>query len=473
MTPPRRLSSPRTICILLRMKLSGVACPDALTGLSAVAQARAVRAREVRPRELVEASLRRIDEIDPLLNCMRVVRADAALAEADAVEARVRAGEELPLAGVVTAVKENAALAGERLQSGTASPEPRGTHDAEVVRRLRAAGAVVIGTTAMPELALWAATESPTWGITRNPHALDRTPGGSSGGSAVAVAAHLVALAQGDDGGASIRVPAACCGLVGLKPQRGRIPTTPHPERWFGLTHLGFLARDAADAALALHTIGDDLPAFSLAGPLRVAMVLKPPLPVPVSAEAAQVTRATADRLANLGHRVHEVAANWGLLGPAILPRYLAGAAQERSWLADPNAVDRRTRSVATWGARMPARLLRHALESEARHRARLLEMFGDADVLLTPTTTKPAPPAGELLKRGAVRALVNMSAFIAFTAPWNLTGQPAISVPAGHDHTGVPLGAQLVARPGREDVLLYLATQLEVNKPPKRTHLT
>jgi amidase len=466
-----RLSSPRTIYILLRMKLSGVACPDAPTGLSAVAQARAVRAREVRARELVEASLRRMDEIDPLVNCMGVVRADAALAEADAVEARVRAGEELPLAGVVTAVKENAALAGERLQSGTASPEPRGTHDAKVVRRLRAAGAVVIGTSAMRELAMGAATESPTWGIIRNPHALDRTPGGSSGGWAVAVAAHLVALAQGDDGGASIRVPAACCGLVGLKPQRGRIPTTPHPERWVGLTPLGFRAPRRSRCSAG--------PAHHRRRPTR--FLVGRPAARGNGAQAA-ATRPGVRR-GRPGHPRHRRPAHehWGTVCMRS-PQTGACSARRSSRATSPvrprsgpgwPIPDRRTRSVATWGTRMPARLLRHALESEARHRARLLEMFGDADVLLTPTTTKPAPPAGELLKRGAVGALVNMSAFIAFTAPGNVTGQPATSVPAGHDHTGVPLGAQLVARPGRKDVLLYLATQLEVNKPPKRTHLT
>lgn len=444
--------------------------PDELTALGAAAQAAAVRAGDVRPRELAEAALRRIFRIDPDLNSVRVVRPDAALSEADDVERRVRAGEPLPLAGVVTAVKENVALTGESLCSGTASPEPPGAVDAEVVRRLRAAGAVIVATTAMPELALWAATETEHWGVTRNPYAPDRSPGGSSGGSAAAVAAHLVALGQGDDGGASIRVPAACCGLVGLKPQRGRIPTAPHPERWYGLTHVGFLARDAADAALALHAIGDPLPHTGVSGPLRIAMTLRPPLPVRVAPEVAAATRAVADRLAALGHDVVEIDPDWGLLGPAILPRYLAGAAQERSWLADPDAVDRRTRRIAGLGAHIPSRTLARARAAEPHHAARLLAMLGGADVLLTPTTTRPAPPAGALLRRGATRALADMSAFIAFTAPWNLTGQPAISVPSGLDAAGVPLGAQLVARPGREDVLLSLAAALETDHTTERT---
>lgn len=449
-------------CIRVRMKCAMIEPPDELSALGAAGQAAAVRVGEVRPRELVEAAVRRIHRVDPQLNSIRLLRAEAALAEADVVEARVRAGEDLPLAGVVTAIKENVALAGERLTSGTGSPEPPAAADAEVVRRLRSAGAVIVATTAMPELALWAATESPSWGITRNPHALDRTPGGSSGGSAAAVAAHLVALGQGDDGGASIRVPAAYCGLVGLKPQRGRVPTAPHAERWYGLTHVGFLTRDADDAALVLGCTGDDLRPAASCGPLRIAMTLRPPLPVPVAAEVSAATRALAVRLSELGHDVVETEPDWGVLGPAMIPRYLAGAAQERAWLTDPRAVDRRTRAVAAAGARIPRRAVAGARASEPRHRDRLLAMFGRADVLLTPTTTRPAPPAGALLRRGALRAFADMSARIAFTAPWNLTGQPAISVPAGRDARGVPLGAQLIARPGREDVLLSLAAALQ-----------
>lgn len=445
--------------IRMRIKL-----PDSndLCALSASEQARAVRSGELRPRELVEASLARIRQIDPMLNCVRTTRDDAALAEADIVESRVRAGEDLPLAGVVTAVKDNWPIAGEISASGTASPESPAVQDSEVVKRLRTAGAVIVAITTMPELALWATTESPTFGVTRNPYDPSRSPGGSSGGSAAAVAASLVALAQGDDGGASIRVPAACCGLVGLKPQRGRIPTDPFTDRWYGLSHIGFLARDADDAELALCSTTRDLPSVQSLSETHIAMTLKPPLPVPVSAEVKAATCSVAERLADLGHRVEEVKPEWGFLAPAIFPRYLAAAAQEHAALVDPSATDRRTRVLAGIGSAVPDWMRARAHAAEPRHRERLNSMFGDADVLLTPTTTTTAPAAGELLARGAPNAFARMSAFIAFTAPWNLTGQPAISVPAGFDEHGVPIGAQLVARPGREDVLLTLAKALE-----------
>ena len=185
--------------------------------------------------ELLELCLARIDRLDGRLNAFRVVFRDAARSEAEAADRARASGDRRPLLGIPVAVKDNVAVAGHAPGMGTGSPEPVAGRDAEQVRRLRAAGAVVVGTTHLPELALWPFTESQTWGATRNPWSTEHTTGGSSGGSAAAVAAGLVAAATASDGGGSIRIPAACCGLVGLKPQRGRVPLAPDTEHWHGL----------------------------------------------------------------------------------------------------------------------------------------------------------------------------------------------------------------------------------------------
>src|SRR2546421_1189860 len=210
-----------------------------------------LRAGEVTPRELVELYLARIERLDPQVNAFVSVRTDAALGEADAALGRLRAGESGPLLGVPVAVKDNVDIAGEITGCGTGANETPASADAEVVHRLRAAGAPMLGKTTLPELAMWGhLTETETRGATRNPWNPERTTGGSSGGSAAAVAAGLAPVALGSDGGASIRVPSAMCGLLGLKPTRGRISTLPDPEHWHGLTVFGGLARSVLDAAL-------------------------------------------------------------------------------------------------------------------------------------------------------------------------------------------------------------------------------
>lgn len=199
----------------------------------------------------MELYLKRIERLNPQLNAFVSVRAEEALAEADAALVRLRAGEAGSLLGVPVAVKDNVDIAGEVTAHGTDAARSKAPADAEVVRRLRAAGAPMLGKTALPELAMWGHfTESQTFGVTRNPWHTGRSTGGSSGGSAAAVAAGLAPVALGSDGGASIRVPSATCGLFGLKPQRGRISTMPDPQHWHGLTVLGGLARSVLDAAL-------------------------------------------------------------------------------------------------------------------------------------------------------------------------------------------------------------------------------
>ena len=283
-------------------------------------QAELLRAGEVSSRELVELYLGRIERIDPDVNAYRVVMAERALAGADEADRRIAAGEAAPLLGVPIAVKDNVDVEGELTTLGTRAHGPPARADAEVVRRLRAAGAVLLGKTNLPELAIMGTTESPTWGVTRNPWDLERTPGGSSGGSGAAVAAGLAAGAHATDGAGSIRIPAANCGLFGLKPQRGRVTLMPEPEHWTGMSVGGCLTRSVLDTALYLDAVGGGAAGDAHAaapsprpfadhartppGRLRVAVSVKPSLPVPVHAEVRLAVEEAAELLRSLGHEV-------------------------------------------------------------------------------------------------------------------------------------------------------------------------
>src|SRR4051812_23911860 len=252
----------------------------------AAEQARLIRDGEVSSREVVQATLARIDQLDPVLNAYRVVLAERALVEADQADARRRAGNERPLLGVPVAIKDDVDVAGEPTAWGTAAHGGPVAQDAEAVRRLRAAGAIVLGKTLVPEITMLPATDTTTFGSTRNPWDLGRTPGGSSGGSAAALAAGLAGVALGSDGAGSIRTPSAWTGLFGLKPTRARAPVAPHADAWQGLSANGPLARRVADAALFLDaTVTDDgVPEGGFAaaaarapGRLRIAVSTKAP----------------------------------------------------------------------------------------------------------------------------------------------------------------------------------------------------
>lgn len=427
-------------------------------------QAELVRSRAVSSRELVELCLERIDRLDPRLRAFRVVLAESALAAADEAD-RAQPTDARPLHGVPVAIKDDTDVAGEVTAHGLLDPgEPAGA-DAPAVANLRAAGAVIVGKTHVPELEALAATESLAFGATRNPWDPARTPGGSSGGSGAAVAAGLVPAALGTDGAGSIRIPAACCGLYGLKPQRGRVPMR---DGWNGLAAAGALTRSVLDTAVfddaAAPGAGFTAAAGRDPGELRVAWSVRLPRGVVTSVEAEQraAVTATADRLRALGHRVEERDPDYGAAALNVATRYLHGIRTEAEALPHPERLSRRTRGLVTMGRAIPSALVARALAQEDADRERTGALLRDFDVLLTPTLTRRPPPIGEWEGLPAPVALSGMANFTAFLGLWNHTGQPAAALPVVHAPDGMPVSVQLVGRPGDEATLLALSAQLE-----------
>jgi amidase len=427
-------------------------------------QAELIRSGEVSSRDLVMLYLERIERLDRELNAFRVVMSERALVDAQQADGRRGAGDDRPLLGVPIAVKDVEDVTGEVTRWGTDAFSTPATQDSELVRRLRAAGAVIVGKTNCPELAIMGDTEGPAFGITRNPWNTDRSPGGSSGGSAAAVAAGLCAAATASDGAGSIRIPAANCGLVGLKPTRDRIPLSPLKEHWYGMSVAGFEARSVEDTAL-LMSVGaaDESLSDAFARPperLRLAVSGKPVLPTRVHSEVKRVLDETAGRLRSLGHEVEASDPPYPLLSPAPT-RYLAGIAQDAEERVErPDRLQRRTRGFARMGAAIPRAVLDWALREDDTGRMR--PYFERHDVLLLPVNALPPVRAGQWEGLGAVRTFLGMVQAHPFALEWNLTGQPSVSVPAGVSDDGLPIGMQLVGRHGEEATLLALAAQLE-----------
>ncbi|MHB8532204.1 MAG: amidase [Solirubrobacteraceae bacterium] len=448
-------------------------------------QAQLVAAGEVSAGELLELYLERIARYEPELNAFRVVLAERARLEAEQADARRAAGDARPLLGVPIAIKDDIDVAGELTCFGTNAVEAPAQADAEVVRRLREAGAVIIGKTNVPELTMWPFTETATFGATRNPWDLQRAPGGSSGGSGAAVAAGLVGAALGSDGAGSIRIPAAWCGLFGLKPQRGRVSLAPRSRGWHGLSVNGVLTRRVADTAL-FHDVAsgatgidaDSAPApavpFSAAAAspparLRIAFTRKfPQGPITkLDAEAARALEETVELLRSLGHELSEQDPEYGFDSlPAVLIRYLRGIHDDAAGLAHPERLERRTRGMARLGGLIPQALLERSLAGEEALRSRLGKVLEQHEVLLTPAVAAPAPAIGRLQGRGALWTLNTVGGWVPYNGIWNVTGQPAAALPAGFSATGLPLSVQLVGRPADEATLLSLAGQLEAERP-------
>jgi amidase len=422
-----------------------------------------IAAGEVSSRELVELFLERIARYDPVLNAFRAVYAERALAEADQADGRRRAGEQRPLLGVPVAIKDDIDIAGEVTGMGTDAATEPATADAEVVRRIRAAGAVVLGKTHVPELTSIPFTESPTFGVTRNPWDLQRTPGGSSGGSAAAVAAGLCSAALGSDGAGSIRIPAACCGLFGVKPQRGRVPAPP--RSWGGMSIWGPITRTVADWVRFAGAICDG--SVEPAPPRRLRVGVSTGLPPGVpGADAEQLggVAAVSEALRGLGHEVAERQLDWGLtLGPRVIARYVRGVAESARGLPHPERLSRRSRGFVRLGRAIPAAAVAAAEGAAAADEERLGASFRDGfDVVLTPMFTRRPPRVREYEGRSAAFTVAGSVRFAPFSGAFNHTGQPAAAVPAGFAGDGFPRSAQLVAPADGEPVLLALAAQLE-----------
>jgi amidase len=457
---------------------------DDLAFAGAARQAEMVRSGEVSPTELVQLYLDRIARIDPQLNAFRKVLAEKALLEAQQAEGRLKAGEERPLLGVPIAIKDEVAVAGEVTTFGTDAFDEPATEDCEMVRRLREAGAIVIGLTLLPEMAICGFTESATYGVTRNPWDLQRSPAGSSGGSAAAVAAGLVPIASAGDGGGSIRLPAASCGLFGLKPSRGRISFAPGLEYWNGMAVLGCVSRTVEDTALWLDvTAGSsreegappppDRPFVESAkaspGKLRVAYsTLAPRAAAPPTVnDVVKVAVDDAARLLrSLGHEVTQRDPDWGGISNNITPRFLRGVSDTVDGVPHPERLESRTRGFGRLGGMLPDGLFERALRGREVDSTRVNAIFDSFDVFVTPVMGGTAIPVRRWEGRGALRTVIGMSRFYPYCVPWNHLGNPAMSVPMGFADDGMPLAVQIVGRPGDEATLLSLAGQLQAERP-------
>jgi amidase len=442
--------------------------PDGLVGRTAVQLAAAVRGGDVSPSEVLRAHLAQIDALEARVGAFVRRMDEKAVAEAAALDARPDLSG-LVLAGVPVAVKDNVPVAGEPTRFGcTQMPETPAAEDHELVRRLREAGAVIVGLTRLPELGVWAAGED-AWGVARNPWDLDLTTGGSSAGSAAAVAAGMVPAAHGNDGLGSIRIPSACCGLFGLKPGLGVVPAGIGRTSWRGLAENGPIATTVGDAALLLSVMAAR-PELAETGeperPLRVALSLEVPVPgVRVDPEMRRAARETADALAAAGHRVARADPPYSQrTANAVVAWFTASTADETKGL-DERKLEPRQRRHAQVG-RTLERLGRVRQKDRDRFKAQAAEFFSRFDVLVTPMMTHPPLAAAGWRGRSWAANVWAQSRWAPFCAPWNFAQYPGASVPAGTHSSGVPMAAQLVAAAGGEALLLQVARQLELARP-------
>jgi amidase len=444
-----------------------------------------VRGGEIAAREAASAALERIEALDERVHAFVEVDAERALEAAAAIEP----GDERPFAGVPIAIKVNTPVSGLCMNFGSKFLQGhRPSHNAYLVRRLRDAGFVVIGVTNMPEFGILPTTEPRHTGATHNPWDLERTPGGSSGGSAAAVAAGMVPVAHGNDGGGSLRIPAACCGLVGLKPSRGRVSRGPDLGDSF-LACDGVLTRTVTETAqlldvLAGYEVGDatwaprPVEPYATAvrrdpGRLRVAMTALNPFEAEVDPECMRGMRVAGELLASLGHEVEEAAPALpdadalGLFMRAFGPAVSLGIGYGELLAGRPPAEDeieplsreifnlsRELNSVAYLGAVAQ-------LQAVARG---IVAFFAEYDLLLTPALAERPLPIGECTGYGEnpMADLERSARFTPYTSLFNVTGQPAIALPVGFGDDGLPTAAQLVAKPLGEDTLLQVAAQME-----------
>jgi amidase len=447
----------------------------------ALEQARAITERTIKPAELVALYYDRIARLDPELNAYVLLTRDLAESQAAAAEKHIARGEPRGLLeGIPISIKETASLAGYRNSLGSRHFEKSiAPLDGFAIGRLKDEGAAILGKTNAPEFGTRPVTEGPMFPPARNPVDRTRTAGGSSGGAAAAVAAGLCGLSHGGDGGGSIRIPASCCGVVGLKPSRGRISSGPiFGEDWAGLSTSGVIARTVADAALGLdamsgHLAGDPywaeilepfLPAARRQAPsLRVGWTID--APADLDPEVAAAVESVAAELARLGHRVTRVTPDLGGFRPLI--QILAVTSVGTLPITQPQRLDPLNRRMFEAAPMSTAVDYLRALTELHQQARKLIATWDQIDVLVTPTLTYPAPKIG-VLGQDVNTASAEFLDWLSFTHPFNCTGQPAISLPLAQSKAGLPIGIQLVGAPRDEYSILSLGAQLEAAvRPP------
>ncbi len=455
----------------------------------AVGLARLVKSGEVRPSELLEAALARVAETDPALNFIAQDCIDRAKAQA------AQGLPDSPLAGVPFLVKDlGIDIAGVRTGSGSRYLEHVPAQNSHFIDRADAAGLITFGKTTTPELGLTVTTESEATGRTHNPWNTSKTTGGSSGGAACAVAVGAVPLAQASDGGGSVRVPASCCGVLGLKTSRGRIPLGPDKvEDWNGLSGIGPISRSVRDAAAFLDVFGHPAPGdrvrparpaggylAALEKPVRklkVALLLHPLTGEHVDADVHAAVHDAALQFSRLGHSVHEdrPPVDMGALSDANVAniaisttRALARHAELVGHEATTETIEKITAMWRHIGGRTTGLDLQAALASFERAAIAIDEFLGGYDILLSPTLAKPPIDLGliDLDQDDAGKFGLEFQQFCPFASLANMTGCPAISLPLGQSHDGLPIGVMAMGRFADEETLLQLAAQLETDSP-------
>ena len=453
---------------------------------SAIETAAAIRAREVSPLEVLDATLARIDARDPALNAVIWRDDDEARSQARALGERIAGGETdlPPFAGVPLPVKDLVEVAGQPVTYGCAGAPDTPAEESElVVRAFEAAGFILCGRTNSPEFGSVSITENDRFGVTRNPWDPGFTPGGSSGGAAAAVASGMFPAANASDGGGSIRIPASCCGLVGHKPSRGRVPD--RVPGWSGLSVEGVLTRTVADSAAILEVISgpDPLAWWSSPGKerpfteevgidpgrLRIAVNTVSALGVEVAPECLAAVDHAAELLESLGHRIVHLDAD--LFDPAELGHFLnlmrSGFGTHLD--LDPAGMEPHNRVAFEAGRALSSLDYVASLSSlQLLTRGQLARFDDEFDLLVTPTMAIEPPPVGLLAQVHAQPDFPPMEivSMAAFTALFNITGQPAVSLPLHVAASGLPVGVQIVAGASRDAQLIRVASQLEEADP-------
>ncbi len=459
-----------------------------LAFMPAIEQAGLIRAKELSPVDLVGEYARRIEELDPTINAYVTLVLDRALEQAREAEARVGTDEDLPpFHGVPIAIKDLTETAGIRTTYSTKSAaELVPDVDAHVVKRIKRAGFIILGKTNTPEFGFPPVTESELNGICRNPWDTDRTPGGSSGGAAAALAAGMMPVAHGSDGGGSVRIPASCCGLFGIKPARGRISMGPMlGEAAQGLATSGALGRTVRDAAALLDVMsgyetGDPYWApeperpfvdevGTDPGPLRIGLSTQTANGVPVDPICVEAVQDAARLLESLGHRVEEASPEVGDADEVTGSFITLFQSSTSLWqgLIDLETVEPLTRALAENNAGTSATEYVNAVVALHALSRKVVAFWDDYDLLLTPTLAMPPVPVGWIFEEEDPWAqLIRCGMFVPFTPPFNITGQPAVSVPLFWSGEGLPIGVQLAGRPADEATLIRVSAQLEEARP-------